>query len=109
MVVVYPIKNYLRMIAALVGLTLLATPAFAQSRGTLRGVVKDELGGLVSGATVTLKAQTGEQKTATANVNGEFAFDGLTVGTYDVSAVAKGFATTELTPVNITANLAASL
>ncbi|HEX3083626.1 MAG TPA: TonB-dependent receptor [Pyrinomonadaceae bacterium] len=105
----YPIKNYLRMIAALVGLTLLASPAFAQSRGTLRGVVKDELGGLVSGATVTLKAKTGEQKTATANVNGEFAFDGLTVGTYDVSAVAKGFATTELTPVNITANLAASL
>jgi hypothetical protein len=37
---------------ALVGLTLFATPLFAQqSRGTLRGVVKDELGGLVPART----------------------------------------------------------
>ncbi len=92
------------------GLMLSATPLLAQqSRGTLRGIVKDELGGLVSGATVTLTSASGEQKTATANGNGEYAFDGLSAGTYKVSANAKGFATTEQTPVNITANLAASL
>src|SRR3954465_12851955 len=95
---------------AFVGLTLFATPLLAQqARGTLRGVVKDELGGLVSGATVTLTSAGGEQKTATANANGEYAFDGLTAGTYKVSAMAKGFAATEVTPVSITTNLAASL
>src|SRR3954467_14100169 len=95
---------------AFVGLTLFATPLLAQqARGTLRGVVKDELGGLVSGATVTLTSNSGEQKTATANANGEYSFDGLAAGSYNVSAVAKGFAATEQTSVTITANLAASL
>lgn len=101
----------LKMIAtAIVGLALFATPLFAQqSRGGLHGVVKDELGGLVAGATVTLTTSTGEQKIATANANGEYSFDGLTAGTYNVSAIAKGFAATEKMPVNLTGNLAASL
>src|SRR5436190_7141011 len=95
---------------AFVGLALLATPSFAQqSRGGLHGVVKDELGGLVPGAIVTLTAPTGEKKTATANGNGEYAFDGLAAGTYNVTATSKGFAATELTPVNVTANSAVSL
>ena len=35
-----------------------------QARGTLRGVVKDELGGLVAGANITLTNANGEPKTA---------------------------------------------
>src|SRR6185295_12364415 len=110
-IAVYKNKPFLKMLAtAFAGLMLCASPLLAQqTRGILRGVVKDELGGLVSGATVTLAAANGEQKTATANANGEYAFEGLAAGTYNVSAIAKGFAATEVTPVNITANLAASL
>ncbi|HYX31206.1 MAG TPA: carboxypeptidase-like regulatory domain-containing protein [Pyrinomonadaceae bacterium] len=90
---------------ALFGLTLSATLLFGQqSRGGLRGVVKDELGGLISGATVTLTAANGEQKTTTANANGEYVFDGLTTGQYNLAAVAKGFAATEQPSVEITAN-----
>lgn len=111
MVVVYPTINILRMIApALLGLTLLATPLFAQqSRSTLRGVVKDELGGLVPGANVTLTNAAGEPKAATANANGEFVFDGLTAGKYQASAVARGFAATEQVPIEVEANRAATL
>lgn len=107
----YKNKPFLKMIAtAFAGLMLCASPLLAQqTRGSLRGVVKDELGGLVSGATVTLSAASGEQKTATANANGEYAFEGLAAGTYNVSAAAKGFAATEVTPISVTANLAASL
>src|SRR6185369_10752710 len=95
--------------AACVGLALFVTPLFAQqSRGGLHGVVKDELGGLVAGATVTLTTPTGEHKTATTNANGEYAFDGLAAGSYNVSAIAKGFAPTEQTAINLTASLAAS-
>jgi hypothetical protein len=95
---------------ALVGLTLLATPLLAQqSRGTLRGVVKDELGGLVPGAIVTLTIANGEVKTVTANANGEFAFDALAPGKYNASAVAKGFAITDQMPFEVTANQATTL
>jgi hypothetical protein len=95
---------------ALVGLMLFATPMFAQqSRGTLRGMVKDELGGLVPGAVVTLTNASGEAKTATANANGEYVFDGLLPGKYNASAVAKGFAATEQTPIDIAASHANTL
>jgi hypothetical protein len=95
---------------ALVGLMLFATPLIAQqSRGTLHGVVKDELGGLVPGANVTVTNVNGEPKNATANANGEFTFDGLVAGKYNASAVAKGFAATEQTPIDVAANRATTL
>jgi hypothetical protein len=103
-------KNFFKIAGTLMAIALLFTTSVAQqSRGVLRGVVKDELGGLVSGATVTLTAATGEQKTATANANGEYTFEGLAAGTYNVAATANGFAPTEQRPISITANLAASL
>src|SRR5204863_8434428 len=89
---------------------LSATPMFAQqSRGTLRGVVKDELGGLVPGANVTLTNVGGDPKIATANGNCEFVFDALPPGKYNASAAAKGFAVTEQVPVDVQPNRAASL
>jgi len=79
-----------------------------QSRGSLRGVVKDELGGLVSGATVILTAANGEQKTTIADGNGQYVFEGLLAGNYNVAAAAKGFAQTDPVPVEIAANRATS-
>src|SRR5438067_12110635 len=72
-----------------------------QSRGTLRGVVRDELGGLVSGAGITLIAANGDQKIATAGDNGEYIFDGLNPGKYNVSAASKGFAPTAQIPLEV--------
>jgi len=108
---VYKTEHFLRILATvLVGLTLLATPLVAQqSRGTLRGIVKDELGGLVAGANVTLANADGEPKTATANANGEFVFDGLVPGKYKASAAAKGFTATEQMPIEVAANQATTL
>src|SRR6266513_3163075 len=80
-----------------------------QSRSTLRGVVRDELGGLVSGAVITLTAANGEQKSATAGDNGEYAFAGLIPGKYRVAAAAKGFAPTDQLPVDVAPNRSASL
>src|SRR5215831_13165094 len=105
---IYMVKHILKIVMPFVVIALLLTASFAQQpRGTLRGVVKDELGGLVAGATVTLTGQNGEQKTATADANGEYVFDGLPIGAYNLSASASGFAVTEQMPISITANLAA--
>jgi len=98
------------MATALLGLLLSATPMLAQqARGTLRGVVKDELGGLVPGANVILVDAYGGPKTTTSNANGEFVFDGLTPGKYNATANAKGFAATEQMPIEVVANRPASL
>lgn len=53
------------------------------SHSALRGVVKDELGGLISGATINLTSVSGEQKTAKTNANGEYEFEGLTPGKHN--------------------------
>lgn len=75
---------------------LSATLALAQqARGTLRGVIKDELGATIVGATVTLTDPTGVEKVTTTNGDGVYVFSGLTPGKYSLSASAKGFAVSE--------------
>src|SRR5256714_7526074 len=80
-----------------------------QSRGTRRGVVRDELGGLVSGAVITLTAANGDRKMGTAGDNGEYIFDGLNPGKYNVTGAAKGFAPTDQMPVEVAANRSTSI
>ena len=100
------------MTRTLIVITLLligATVTLAQqARGNLRGVVKDELGGLVAGAAVMVTAANGEQKTTIADGNGQYLFEGLLPGKYNVAATAKGFAQTDAVPVEINANREAS-
>jgi hypothetical protein len=97
-------------ILSVISLLILCAAAIVaqQSRGSLRGVVKDELGGLVSGATVALTTANGEQKTATAGANGEYLFEGLLPGKYNVAAAAKGFAQADPIPVEVASNRATS-
>jgi hypothetical protein len=81
-----------------------ALAAFAQqTRGTLRGVVADELGGSIIGATVTLTDATGQKKTTETNAEGAYTFSGLAAGNYSVRASSKGFADTAETAVEIKA------
>src|SRR5260370_18824813 len=59
-------------------LSLCALPAYAQYRASIQGVVTDPQGGVVSGATLTLKnLETNQQLTATTDDNGIYNFNPL--------------------------------
>ncbi|MFN2596464.1 MAG: carboxypeptidase-like regulatory domain-containing protein, partial [Pyrinomonadaceae bacterium] len=70
-------------------------PASQQAAGTVRGVVKDEAGSVIVGATVTLVDAAGAEKTATTSQEGVYVFTGIVPGTYTVRAAAPGFAAYE--------------
>ena len=98
-------RNLLRscLVAALI-LSLSAVTALAQqTRGTLRGVIKDEFGATIVGATVTITDAAGAAKDATTGNDGAYVFAGLAPGKYTLTASAAGFAVAEETDVNITA------
>src|SRR6201991_1026758 len=84
-------------------LLLSANVAAQQTRGTLRGLITDELGAAIVGATVTLTDATGVQKKTTTNGEGVYTFAGLTVGSYKLTANAPGFTQTEELPVDVKA------
>ena len=75
-----------------------------QARGTLRGVIKDELGATIVGANVTITDPTGVEKTTTTNGEGAYVFNGLAPGKYLVRASAQGFAVSDESEVNLTPN-----
>jgi hypothetical protein len=91
-------------------LALFAAVSFGQQgRGSLRGVVADEFGASIVGATVTLMDATGTAKTATTNNEGVYSFTNLAPGKYTVVAVATGFALTEGAEIDIAAGQRQSL
>src|SRR5215204_88166 len=73
-----------------------------QTRGTLRGLITDELGSVIVGANVTLTDATGAQKKTTTNGEGVYNFAGLAPGKYTLQANATGFAPSESKEVEIT-------
>jgi hypothetical protein len=96
-------KNILRRALGVALIVILATiVALAQqTRGTLRGVIKDELGGTIVGATVTLIDANGVEKTTTTNGEGAYVFSGLAPGKYSLRATATGFAVSDETEVDV--------
>jgi hypothetical protein len=85
-------------------LALCAVAGFTQQAATtLRGHVADEFGGSVVGATVTVISQSGVEKSAVTNDEGNYVVNGLAPGTYTVRAVASGFAINETPDVQIAA------
>jgi uncharacterized membrane protein YgcG len=83
--------------------------AAQQSLGTLRGNVKDELGGVIIGATVTAADAAGVEKTATTDEQGNYAFAGLPPGRYTVRINQGGFAAYENLGVEVQAGRTAPL
>jgi hypothetical protein len=75
--------------------------AAQQTRGTLRGLITDELGAAIVGASVTLTDASGVQKKTTTNGEGVYTFAGLALGNYRVQAVASGFTQTDEKEVEI--------
>ncbi|HEY6046159.1 MAG TPA: carboxypeptidase-like regulatory domain-containing protein, partial [Pyrinomonadaceae bacterium] len=104
-------KEVLRHVAgAILILVLSVTAVFAQqARGTLRGIVTDEFGAAIVGATVTVIDATGVEKTAVTNGEGNYLITGLAPGKYVVRASAKGFAVSDDTPVQVAAGQRQSL
>ncbi|HEV7798225.1 MAG TPA: carboxypeptidase-like regulatory domain-containing protein [Pyrinomonadaceae bacterium] len=96
-------RNSLRQTLGFVLIIVLSAAVVSaqQNRGTLRGVISDELGATIVGATVILTDATGVAKTATTNGEGVYVFNGLAPGKYSVSVSAPGFAVSE-TEVDIT-------
>ena len=78
-----------------------ATSVFAQGRASLRGLITDEFGAGIVGATVTLTDASGAKKTATTNADGTYSFTGLTPGKFTIHAIAKGFAASEDAAVDV--------
>ncbi len=74
-----------------------------QRTGSLRGQVSDELGALVVGATVTLIAADGTQKSTVTNAEGTYTFNSVARGQYTIRVASPGFTSYEKTEVNIAA------
>jgi len=88
--------------AEIVALTPFATAARATTRvhrsavaqpvGEVSGTVTDQQGGVIPGATVSLKSQTSsEVRSTVTNAPGSFAFADVTAGDYDLDVTLPGF------------------
>ena len=87
-------------------ITLLApAAAFAQKgAGALTGIVSDQSGGKVPGATVTATNQeTNVAYTAVSNETGNYNITSVPVGTYVVKAELSGFKTATTNPIQVEA------
>jgi hypothetical protein len=84
---------------------LVATSAFAQNTGTLRGNVTDESGGVLPTAWVTLTNEaTRESRRIQTDSRGGYFFAAVFPGTYRVRVEMPGFKTAEHTGVRISPN-----
>jgi hypothetical protein len=97
------IRRIFPTLAAAILALVVITSAMAQGRMTLRGVISDEFGATIVGATVTLTAPGATPKTATTNNEGAYAFTGLAPGKYTIQAASSGFAPSEQVEVDLTA------
>ncbi|MBC7900468.1 MAG: TonB-dependent receptor [Saprospiraceae bacterium] len=79
------------------------TSIFGQQTGNLSGQVVDTLGSVVVGASVTVVAADGKEKSATSNQSGEFSVASLLPGKYTVRVSAANFSLYENTEVEIIA------
>ncbi len=94
---------------------LLASLAFAQTfRGGISGVVVDQSGATIPGATVRMvSSDTGLTRTAESTSAGQFVFQDLPPGKYAITVSHEGFETEEIHEINVEAgrifNLKATL
>jgi hypothetical protein len=93
-------------------LLLTLVPAtYAQPSGIVHGVVTDESGALVQGATVTVSSAAGPVKSGKAGDDGSYSINGVPPGQYTVQATLPGFHQAQPVAVdlsaspNVTANL----
>ena len=100
-------RKFINRLATLVCLVLVSFMfTLAQtSRGTVSGIVKDQTGAVIPGATVTLvNTDTTVERTATTNDEGFYRFDAVDLGNYSVRIAATNFGTATKTGIIVNAN-----
>lgn len=93
---VLPMKTLSGMIrfacAVLMLLIVAAAAAVAQDTSNLRGTVRDQSGGVLKGATLTLLNETkGLSRSVTSNNEGDYFFSNVPPGVYKLTVEAQGF------------------
>ncbi|TAK11180.1 MAG: carboxypeptidase regulatory-like domain-containing protein, partial [Acidobacteria bacterium] len=105
-------QQAMRLVLALSLIFGLSAAAFAQGGATssISGVVVDATGGVVPGATVTVKNEaTNATFEVVSGSNGAFTVPSLTVGSYTVSVQLQGFKTFVAKEVRVTAGAPTSI
>jgi Carboxypeptidase regulatory-like domain len=88
-----------------------ATPRHAARPGTtgvITGTVKDDTGGVIPGATVTLANEAGTVQTLKSGGDGSYIFRGVPPGVYTVSAAYTGLQQQGVTAISLAAGQSAS-
>ena len=101
----------IRVLILLVISVLSADIGFAQSvRGAMAGNITDATGALIPGAKITAKnVDTGVTQNTVSTSDGAYRFPELSLGRYDVTVSASGFATSVQTGVLVTINSVSAL
>ena len=87
------VRSLVRAGVCLLALSVVTVISFAQSTSTLRGIVTDQSGAVVSSAKVIARNQaTGIERTTLTDTSGNYQIAALPVGTYDVEVNAGGMA-----------------
>ena len=93
-----------RTLATLFLVLLVASPALAQT-GQINGVITDNTGGVVPGATVkAVEVATGLSRDTVTGADGRYTFTSLRPTTYDITAELTGFRTSQRKGVLLQAN-----
>ncbi len=92
-----PAKKYRSLIVATVVAIMYAiAPMLAQTSSTVAGTVKDEQGGIIPGATVTLVSEArGTTFEGQSGGTGDFVISNIPADTYTIRVTMDGFKTTE--------------
>src|SRR5438132_653683 len=89
---------------------LFASPAFAQQTGQINGVITDNTGGVVPGATVkATETNTGFARETVSGSDGRYSFTSLRPTVYDITAEIPGFRTYQRKGVELQANQALTI
>src|SRR3989454_11854786 len=93
-----------RIVLALCLTGLLASPALAQT-GQINGVITDNTGAVLPGATVkAVEVATGLSRDTVTGADGRYIFTSLRPTTYDITAELQGFRTAQRKGVVLQAN-----
>ncbi|MGI9073212.1 MAG: carboxypeptidase regulatory-like domain-containing protein [Bryobacteraceae bacterium] len=103
--------NKKTILAALVGLAVAAATQTAlafqsqvpRSAGTVQGTVKDDTGGVIPGAVITLTNSSGNAKTTKTAGDGTYTFRGVAPGSYTLFASYPGLQQTTALSATVTA------
>ncbi len=104
------ILTFLSAVLLALGLVMVSQVSAQMISGDLVGTVLDKTGAVVPNASIeAVNVETGIKYTAEANDTGEYRFNNLPVGTYNVSASAANFATTMVNGFRLELNKTSTL